>query len=424
MQASIAVNTETPVPPIIEHIGGAIVIAAIVVAVVVYMVGSRRSAKKYAALSALLDRQFGNQRESDLSPGHTYAVASRGPSHARDAEMQSAETRWRHLSMAFPHLDDRGKKRPLVLVSRSYTTIAQVETMQNSLAALVQNHAQEQNRRVLKPAWIQELGEDFDALRHPQLAIANPAIYTFPFFLTWQRRHQWGVLPYAVHNRLGVICHPKHSQSKALRETQEAYNEDLKRAKSDLTALWVNDPKHARWLTLLLTAAGTTPIDINRKPGSLSLAQQHTSGTLFSVGAYLHKEILPLMCSVIPDPEVGSVYAEYARELEVSDLKDGLLPANLDDWPIESAVIADLAVLPSTLESAGWSVFRLPHCVYVPIGIGYSVGAVPLLLEHSSWRNRLLWEAGEMLVNAETELANLGIELDKRLWTADRLDGR
>jgi hypothetical protein len=171
-----------------------------------------------------------------------------------------------------------------------------------------------------------------------------------------------------------------------------------------------------------LTAAGSKPISISRVPGE-PLAKQHRSPTIFSVGAYLHKEILPLMCAVLPDSQVGSAYAAHARELEVSDLSDGLIPDKLDDWTKNSAIVTDLAVLPSVWADSGWSVLRLPHCVYVPIGIGYSVATVPLLLEHGAWRNDLLRDAGETLTPAAAALSDLGIELDERLWTADRCDG-
>jgi hypothetical protein len=274
----------------------------------------------------------------------------------------------------------------------------------------------------LKPDWIQQLGEDFDALRHPQLAIANPAIYTFPFFLTWQRRHQWGVLPYAVHTRLGVICHPEHPARITLTQIQKEYTEELDHARSDQAAFWVNDPKYARWLAILLEVAGSGPVNIDRTANAAPLAEQHTSPTLFSVGSYLHKEILPLLCAVVPTPRTGGIYAQYARELEVSELGGGFLPSDPSAWPKNSAVIADLAVLPASLEQSGWLVLRLPHCVYVPVGIGYSVAAVPMLLEDRAWRNDLLQDAGQALIPAAGALANLGIELDDRFWNADRTD--
>lgn len=398
-----------------------VIFCVIFVAFVIYLIGYIRFTKRYADLAARLDSHFGNRPDSALSPGHTYAVASRGPGHAREAELQSAEARWRHLSMAFPHLDDRGhERRDIILVSREYTNIRQVNDMQKWLRSKIKGHLSNRDRVVLEPTWIQGLGEDFDALRHPQLAIANPAVYTFPFFLTWQRRHQWGVLPYAVHTRLGVICcndHPKHS---VLREIENAYSEDLDSARADEDAFWVNDPKHARWLSILLESSGSTPIDIDRSANALPIAEQHTSATIFSVGAYLHKEILPLLCTVVPNVHLGGKYAQYARELEVTDLTAGGLLSDISKWQKNSAVIADLAVLPANLEQQGWAVFRLPHCVYVPIGVGYSVAAVPIFLQDRTWTDDLLEEVGEFLTPATDDLAQLGIELEKRFWMAGR----
>jgi hypothetical protein len=114
------------------------------------------------------------------------------------------------------------------------------------------------------------------------------------------------------------------------------------------------------------------------------------------------------------NPHTGTAYANYAQELEIGQFED-LLKADLKNWPAASAIIVDLAVASNAKVDAGWTLFRLPHCVYLPIGIGFSVATVPLLRD-KEFRNQLLADAGETIGPAKDELAKLGIDLDPRLW--------
>jgi hypothetical protein len=389
-----------------------LIVVCFIVAIVIYRKNFKAFKQNYAELSERLDGHIESRADGSSSPGHAYALASRGPTHARDAEIESATARWRHLSLAFPNLGDHlSNNRPLILVKRPYTNLDHVEDMQQMVCARVKSHAAKTHRSVVAPTFIGELGEDFDALRHPQLAIANPAIYTFPFFLTWQRRHQWGVLPYGVHNRLGVICTTKHPALAELQAIERQYRVALTRMKSSQGAFWVNDPSHAIWVPLLLQ-------NVERHQRDLpALMKDFPKARVFSVGAYLHKELLPLACAVLPDSDAGARYTEYAKEIEVSDLDDQLKDGP-DAWPAGSAIIADLAVIPDDLEQKGWQVLRLAHCVYVPIGIGYSVAAIPLLRQDVRWRNDMLRDAGSVLLESSLALAKMGIELDERLWEA------
>jgi hypothetical protein len=311
--------------------------------------------------------------------------------------------------------------------------------MQDWLVSRIAAHARRSGRVPSYPKWIEEMenaGEDFDALRHPQLAIANPALYTFPFLLTWQRRHLWGVLPYAVHTQLGLVCRKCYPEAKreALEEVERVYSEALENVRHDQSALWINDPKHLSWLSLILKSTKDSPVYFKRD-SDVSICAQHKSATVISIGAYLHKELIPLASAMLPDPGVAADYAEFARELDVPDVLP--LLKSPSEWPQDSVMIVDLAVLPTdwitpddpeaVAENAGngidrkeWSLFRVPHCVYVPVGIGYSIPAVPMLLEDREWRNRTLRDVGdELLGDPADKLAKVGIQVDERFWLAD-----
>jgi hypothetical protein len=380
---------------------------------------------RFAALSAQVDRYLGQMEEDTdrlASPGHLFVVASQGPTNSKEAELQSVEARWRHVSIAFPQLAAHTIERSkLLLASVPYTNLDAVARMQTGLVGSINTRFRD---AVSAPEWIQTLGKDFDALRHPQLAIATPIIYTFPFLLSWQRRHQWGVLPYATHTRLGVFVRSHHPNFLQLCNIEAAYNSAL--LEKETTPLWLNEMEYAKWLPILLNAAGDEPVRIQRGVGQ-NIREQHLRPTVFSVGAYLHKELLPLACAVLADIRVAESFVKNVEELQVSEYFE-LLPENdTTPWPNASAIIVDLAVAEEPDPSSGWRLLRLPHSVYTPIGIGFSVLALPLLVSDVTtrrWWNDRLADAGENLLPAKVELSKIGIELDERLWVGNYLHGR
>jgi len=382
------------------------------------------------------------------SPGHSFALASRGPTYAFDAELKSAEARWRHVMAAFPQLDvtSRQEHQKYILVPALYTNLASVHDMQHFVENQFKNNF---SALIDVPDRIRGLNQDFDVLKYPELAIANPCFYTLPFFLTWQRRHLWGVLPYATHSRLGLFIRDDHPKIETLRKIQTEHEAALKREAE--YGLWVQDPSLARWLPILLEAAGNKPSRLDRTKDSLH--EQHQTPTIFSVGAYLHQELLPLAFAALGNMEAAANFAERAQLIEPSDLpkllppqaaKDSLIQAGGTDakaspavtektspdapvpasafkdlWPKESAIILDLALCDEPQKGSGLALLRLPHSVYVPIGIGYSVLAWPLLARNAEarkWTGRLLAYSAQMLVPSKADLSKIGIELDPRLW--------
>lgn len=390
-----------------------LLLVALVIAVLTNAIVFARFRKKYSRLQA----QHGTQPRLTTANRDGYplgdlglVIASRGPVHSLDAELQSASARWRHVSMAFPRLamDDRESQK-IIVVGVNYTNLDAVRKMQELVRQLVANRFKS---AVTEPEWINELGPDFDALRHPQLAIASASIYTFPFLLTWQRRHQWGVLPYATHTRLGVVIHKDHSRYAEIRQLEADYNHALEEAKQTHSPYWVNDPRYVRWLPLVLDAAGTGGVSLNRSVGTIG--SQHTSATVFSVGAYLHKELLPLACAIAGNSELSLRMITVVQQLEVSEFAQLLDPQA--QWPKDSALIVDLAHLPSMMQLTHLELIRLAHCVYVPVGIGFSIVAYPLVITDIDWTYDLVRDAGESLIPARSGLSQIGIELDERLW--------
>lgn len=406
----------------------------------------QRRLRRFEAQYAELERKIPNTPVSDsgvvgtTSLGEVYALASRGPTYAFDAELKSAEMRWRHIIAAFPQLNafEEVSHRKILLIPALYTKIPAVHAMQNFVAQRIKHAFGDQ---VVPVDWVSDLKEDFDALKYPQLAIANPSFYTLPFFLTWQRRHLWGVLPYAIHSRLGVILRRDHPKITLLEEFQREYEKRLSR--DSAYGLWVHDPSLAQWLTILLKAVGERPAKLDRT--NPDFRAQHKSPMVFAVGAYLLQELLPLACAVLGSSETAAHLAAKAQRIEPSELPKivpveslkilvdssytNLIPISAADtntaaqdnpaWPQTSAIIVDLALCQEPDRQSNLILLRLPHCVYVPIGIGYSVLTWPLLGRTPHARKaaaELLVYSAQFLIDAQKDLSRIGIELDRRLW--------
>ncbi len=332
---------------------------------------------------------------------------------------------------AFPQLDviEPSGDQKYNLVPALYTKIPAVHDTQRFIEGRIKDAFKDQ---ILIPEWVAHLKEDFDVLKFPELAIATPCFYTLPFFLTWQRRHLWGVLPYATHSRLGVLVRRDHPELDALRKIEGEY--ERSRERDMAYGLWVQDPSLARWIPLLLNAATVKP----------DAAKQQHVPAVFAVGAYLHQELLPLACAVLGRTEIAALLADSVHRLEPSEVRS-MLPPEVSDtllvedqpqhkltvtatdkarkgngaWAKESALIVDLALLNSPPAASNWTLLRLPHCVYVPIGIGYSVLAWPLLArtpEARKWTAQLLAYSAGMLLQSKPVLSEIGIEVDERLW--------
>jgi len=390
---------------------------AFATALVVYYRRLRKFEDTYTSLLGHLPHDVSRAIDpaGSSSPGHVFALASRGPRDAFEAELKSAEVRWRHIMSAFPQLDalEPFEQRRILLIPALYTKIEAVHDVQRLIENRIKNRF---GNQIHEPDWVRKLGDDFDVPKYPELAIANSAIYTLPFFLTWQRRHLWGVLPYAIHTRVGVLISKYHPALPKLEEYEKGYQERL--ARDSAYGLWVHDPSLAGWISVLMESAGDNPCRLT--PDSSNFQAQHISPTVFVVGTYLHQELLPLSCAVLGNSHTASAFALNTVRVEPSEFdKWAVLQSEQGQWPDASAIIVDLALCKEPDASSSWRLLRMPHCVYLPIGIGYSVLAWPLLarnVDARRWSARTLTLAADMLSESKAELSLIGIELDQRLW--------
>jgi hypothetical protein len=419
------------VTPFLQWLGWFVVGIAILTTIVVYVRQYAGFRTKYSELKERLKDSDSAKERSGTPAGEAFVLASRGPTHSLEAELRSAEVRYSQLSVAFPDVTAVSIRRspnsprpPLMLVSVPYTGIEQIGEMQRDVAQRVtlQFH---RDFAITDPIWTEDERRQFDALRHPELAIATPAFYTFPFFLSWQRRHQWGVLPYATHTRLGLLVRGDHPNISELASIEKEYEDTAAIVKQERYARWINDPHFGRWLEIIVKAGSETPIPIDNVPRDVSLLQLHQCARVFSVGAYLHREILPLMCAVRGDSLTAARLATTVQELDATDLAsiDGAPSNAFASWHQASALIVDLAKSPDVDPESGMRLLKVPHCVYIPIGIGYSIVTVQILLSNLPWASNLLKEAGDILSmkNGANELQKVGIELDERLWNSSAI---
>lgn len=373
------------------------------------------------------------QRIDRLGAGEAAVLASRSPLHAARAEGRSAAARWSHVGDVFPRIVlDASNNSQLLLVRVEYTDVDAVKSMQAVLGSEIERRID----NIHPIEWASDKRVKFDAFGHPEISICAPTIYTFPFFLTWQRRHQWGVIPYATHNQVGVIIHREHPQCKSLTERSEKYAQHQTRG-GRRSMSWMATDVRADWLVELMRGVGTkpsrrlpppkngdSPAAVHQSTAPLfgvSFAAVHQSATLFAVDAYLYKDLVPLAFATLGLPDVAARFPLYAEELNLSEIKEFVVDSDENEWPRASAVIVDRAMVKPEDLPEQFTLLTLPHGVYVPVGIGYSVLAYPMLYPKGQYdlARELARIAGSVLVPAKDELARLGIDLNERLWEAD-----
>ena len=294
-------------------------------------------------------------------------------------ELLSATGRWDEMQRAFRYPPAHAPK--YIIARCVYTPIAAVEALQERLVDCA--------KRTFGEPEDFDTGQHFDAVRRPEIAICNETLYTFPFFLSWQRRHTWGVIPYGSHQAVGLLIHQDH---KAYRELK-LFDKTDNWAAPDPT---VGDP----WITTLLHHIGIA------------------DGRLYSVAGYLHQELIPLAILRTGSDKTQSLFLKYGKPVQPSDLgSGGVFPRLLEEKRSrKDAMIVDLAevhAMPQQLQTQGYRVLTLKHDLYVPVGIGFSLLMAPQLLKDNRW-SALAAIARDVLSSPvlPDQFHRAGIELD------------
>ena len=224
-------------------------------------------------------------------------------------------------------------------------------------------------------------GGYFDVVRRPGIATYNEVVYLFPFFMTPQRRTTWGVLPYARHTQLGLLLHKTHLHRKRL---------------MDDIARQGDEPESLEWLANLLAKV------------------EELDGKIFAVDGYLHDELLPLMVLKLGDDPSGERFYRVGqvvepREKERMGIFDSQAKRQKNVRVID---LADRRDYEPYLKK-GFQILEVRHTLDIPVGIGYSLLMLPMLIEGGLWKE-MLGVVRKHLGRPEIvqKLSDVGIEVD------------
>lgn len=208
-------------------------------------------------------------------------------------------------------------------------------------------------------------------------AATTPVLYLFPFILTAPRRFGWGVIPYAWQREIGVVL------------------------SDDLAKRWtgseVDSDRFQDWVQQIAS------------PGTLRI---------FNVQGYSAEDIL---CQMVVEWEseeaIRLVSDSLAPELESLDH----LPEFLDKQFNRSSkfvdlLLLDLAEVPRVqpdLDRFECKLVRLRHGADIPIGIGFSLAALPWVAKDDRFEKLRRCAFDALLAQSGTTdmLKEMGIEL-------------
>jgi hypothetical protein len=194
----------------------------------------------------------------------------------------------------------------------------------------------------------------FDAAINLEYPLTEKVLYLFPFFLTEFRRLWAGVVPYGQHVAIGWVVHKdatffKENELKELQKIGTYFDDE--RAES---------LRH-KFLSKLFS-------HLTSKSG----AQLHVEDN------YLHREIFPLLKSNFQH----GVAVEKFSTREFCKIQPKINQTVVSGLKPDEVVLYDLGLSNAIEEAAkatGHTVIRFAHGQYIPVGIGFSLPALPFM---------------------------------------------
>lgn len=195
----------------------------------------------------------------------------------------------------------------------------------------------------------------FDAIINLEFALSAKTIFPFPCFQTEFRRDLFGLVPYARHVAIGWLFHQENP----------------------LTALFKLDSefRYHAWRM--------RPEDAAKRLELLSKLFECVSKgeiKLFMKDNYLNREVLPLLKSNAPHGLLVSAFSDERRFVNIISDDSQWPPAGCK--PTDCVLLYDLFADRKLAERSGSSNFlplRFLHDQDIPVGIGFSLPALPLM---------------------------------------------
>lgn len=242
-----------------------------------------------------------------------------------------------------------------------------------------------------------------ETMLRPEIPDYLAAICPFPFFLSPSREPKWGVLPYCHHVRLGVVVAKDHKMVETLTGLD---------GKSVPTVNWALDLLKAAKdnNTHVVAARGYIHFEIMRQ---LVLDQPNQDNRELFFNILSHFAPHELITSGLGEA-FGVVFPSDSEEAYTEDTSK----SKTADKAFAGAAVVfeleqrqDIEKKLNTRGSDWYRIFAVPHGLRVPVGIGFSLRAVPILLENDLW-SRLLTIAVQEMGTPEGKQALYDLGLD------------
>ena len=244
-------------------------------------------------------------------------------------------------------------------------------------------------------------GEDryFDVAARPELAL-RPRIFSFAFYLTRERRHHYGVLPYGWHRRFGLVIH-------------EALLDEIARTlEVEVSELKESVKNDANYVVTFLNEL-LTKIDQASNTGKESF--------IYSVDGFIHDEVAADLIYGRALVNLRPVFTKRCRKFIPEEAQQiGKEIATRLGSATHSVVLLDNIYSQVALPN-GFRLLEISHGLKIPVGIGYTLTALPKLMSEG-WIGNLYGSLDVFFRQHDSELSAItaefdsqGVELDSNL---------
>lgn len=231
----------------------------------------------------------------------------------------------------------------------------------------------------------------------------NPSIFLYPYFLDSDRTEKAGVIPYANQRAIAIIIHKDNKQYKEWIKLRTAVQNRLS-ADERATDLLITEIESKNWLIKLVE-------DIYNNNGQIHTIRGYVFHSIikqFVIKNIENDEALGQVLKAPTDLSIVKEKLEFFQQPKVgtSVSKNSILLLDPSDAFKETE--NGQAFMPSL--NTNFRIITVKHGLEIPVGIGYSLFALPRLLEKSNWKTLKEFMLNKLSGQRE-KFIRVGIEL-------------
>lgn len=210
----------------------------------------------------------------------------------------------------------------------------------------------------------------------------NPTIFLYPYFLDTDRTEKAGVIPYAKQTSLAIVIHKDNTQYKEwlkLRATVQNEN-SLPENQEREADLLVTKAESKKWLKGLVE-------DIYNNSGQIHTIRGYVFHSIikqFVINNIENDEALGQVLKAPTDLSILKEKLQFFRSLGVRESIDKNSILLLDPSDAFKETDNGQKFMPDLQQN--FRVITVKHGLEIPVGIGFSLFALPRLLEKGNWK--------------------------------------